>query len=80
MCLQWSPCGRYIGTGSIDSVRLWDVNKGHAVQRLITGRSKNKETIVWSILVLDDFTIVTGDSRYGVELQTINSNHRFYHL
>lgn len=63
LCIDWSPCGNFIASGSIDSVRLWDVEKGHAIQRLITGRSKNKETIVWSIILMDNLTIVSGDSR-----------------
>ncbi len=63
LCLSWSPCGNYIATGSIDSLRLWDVEKGHALQRLMTGRSKKTETIVWSVLLLEDFLIVNGDSR-----------------
>jgi len=64
MCLDWSPCGKYIATGSVDSIRVWDVEKGHAMQRLVTGRAKNTETVVWSIVMLDDFTILSGDSRY----------------
>ncbi|CAL8070237.1 unnamed protein product [Orchesella dallaii] len=63
LCMDWSPCGNYIASGSVDSVRLWDVEKGHAIQRLITGRSKNKETIVWSIVMMENFTIASGDSR-----------------
>lgn len=63
LCLSWSPCGKYIATGSIDSVRIWDVEKGHALQRLMTGRSKQTETIVWSILMLEDFLVISGDSR-----------------
>lgn len=63
LCIDWSPCGNFVASGSIDSVRLWDVEKGHAIQRLITGRSKNKETIVWSIILMENLTIVSGDSR-----------------
>ena len=37
---------------------------GHPVQRMSTGRlEKNRETIVWSVAVTDDMTLVSGDSR-----------------
>ncbi|CAG7652969.1 unnamed protein product [Allacma fusca] len=63
LCLSWSPCGQYIATGSVDNVRVWDVERGHAIQRLSTGRSKKNETIVWSVLIIDDLTVASGDSR-----------------
>ena len=44
--------------------RLWDVESGHPLQRMSTGRvEKNLETTVWSVIILNDFTIVSGDSR-----------------
>lgn len=37
---------------------------GHALHRMTTGRAKDKgETIVWCLTVLDDLTIISGDSR-----------------
>ena len=44
--------------------RLWDVESGHPLQRMSTGRvEKNLETTVWSVIILSDYTIVSGDSR-----------------
>ena len=51
-------------TGSIDTIRIWDVESGLPLQRMSTGRlEKNLETTVWSVTILKDFTIVSGDSR-----------------
>lgn len=47
--------------GSIDTIRVWNVETGHAMTRLSVSRRK-KEVIVWSIAVLADKTIVSGDS------------------
>ena len=47
-----------------DTIRLWDVESGQPLQRMSTGRlEKRLETIVWSVLMLNDFTVVSGDSR-----------------
>ena len=49
---------------TIDTLRLWDVESGHPLQRMSTGRlEKRLETTVWSVLMLNDFTVVCGDSR-----------------
>lgn len=64
LCLEWHSEGKHIVTGSPDTLRLWDVTSGHPLLRMSTGRSeKNRETIVWSVGIMDDFTIVSGDSR-----------------
>jgi U3 small nucleolar RNA-associated protein 4 len=50
--------------GSPDTLRVWDVESGHPTVRISTGRTeKRRETIVWSVAVTDDFTIISGDSR-----------------
>lgn len=37
---------------------------GHALHRMTTGRAKDKgETVVWCLAVLDNLTIISGDSR-----------------
>ncbi|TRY62961.1 hypothetical protein TCAL_04923 [Tigriopus californicus] len=64
LCLAWHSSGRYIVTGSPDTIRVWNVETGHPTQRMTTGRlEKHKETIVWSVGVSDDLTIISGDSR-----------------
>ncbi|XP_055531936.1 U3 small nucleolar RNA-associated protein 4 homolog [Wyeomyia smithii] len=64
VCVRFDWSGDFLVTGSVDAVRVWNLKKGHAVHKMTTGRSvRDKETIVWSLLVLQDFTIVSGDSR-----------------
>jgi U3 small nucleolar RNA-associated protein 4 len=51
-------------TGSVDAVRIWNVQSGHAIHRMTPGRDEGKkETIVWCLAVTKDFTIISGDSR-----------------
>lgn len=64
LCCKFDFTGNFIITGSMGAVRVWNVQNGHAVHRMSTGRSEtNKETCVWCCHVLKDFTIITGDSR-----------------
>ena len=64
LSLDWHIDGFHIVTGSTDTIRIWNVDSGHPVQRMSTGRSeRNAETTVWSVLILKDFTVVSGDSR-----------------
>lgn len=64
LCLVWDSTGEKLVTGSVDAVRIWNVNSGHAIHKMTTGRSMtNRETIVWCLAVTDDFTIISGDSR-----------------
>lgn len=64
LCCKYDHSGKFLVTGSIDLIRIWNVATGHAIHKMSTGRTeKNKETIVWTLQVLSDFTIVSGDSR-----------------
>lgn len=64
LCIAWHAADDVIVTGGVDSIRLWSVSSGHALQRLTLGRQENnKETIVWCLAVTSDMTIVSGDSR-----------------
>lgn len=64
LCCKYDHSGRFLVTGSIDLIRIWNVATGHAIHKMSTGRTeKNKETIVWTLQVLSDFTIISGDSR-----------------
>ncbi|CAL1290275.1 unnamed protein product [Larinioides sclopetarius] len=63
LCLDWHKDGQFIVTGSIDAIRVWNVNTGHVVNRIILARaSKNVPTVVWCIAVTRDMTIISGDS------------------
>uniref|UniRef100_A0A182MHI9 Anaphase-promoting complex subunit 4-like WD40 domain-containing protein n=1 Tax=Anopheles culicifacies TaxID=139723 RepID=A0A182MHI9_9DIPT len=81
VCCNFDWTGDFLVTGSADAVRVWDVRNGHAVHKMTTGRASNKrETIVWAVLVLKDFTIVSADSRgklvmYDGQLGTVIEQH-----
>lgn len=63
LCLAWSKDGATIVTGLADTIGIWSVETGKLVDRISVGRlQKQKETIVWSIALTSDFTIITGDS------------------
>ncbi|KAJ8927588.1 hypothetical protein NQ314_019933 [Rhamnusium bicolor] len=64
ICLKFDPTGEFVVSGSIDVIRIWNVQSGHAIHKMTTGRSEsNKPTIVWCLEVANDFTIMSGDSR-----------------
>ncbi|KAJ6644304.1 U3 small nucleolar RNA-associated protein 4 like [Pseudolycoriella hygida] len=64
LCCKYNATGSHIVTGSEDIIRIWDASTGHALHRMRTSRSeKNRETNVWSLVVLKDLTIIAGDSR-----------------
>lgn len=64
LCCKYDHSGKFLVTGSIDLIRIWNVATGHAIHKMSTGRTeKNKETIVWTLHVLSDFQIISGDSR-----------------
>lgn len=64
LCCKFDHSGDILVTGSIDAVRIFDVKTGHAIHRMATGRAeKRKETVVWSLAVLKNLTIISGDSR-----------------
>lgn len=45
----------------MDTIRIWNVQTGHAVNRISASR-RGKEVIVWCLAVLSDNTVVSGDS------------------
>lgn len=64
LCLKYDHTGEFIASGSMDTIRVWNVKTGHAIHKMTTGRSAaNKATIVWCIAVTKNMTIITGDSR-----------------
>lgn len=64
LCCKFDHSGNIIVTGSIDTIRIWNKTTGHVIHKMSTGRvEKAKETVVWSIYVLKNMTIVSGDSR-----------------
>lgn len=64
LCCKFDHSGDILATGSVDNIRIWDVKTGHALHRMACGRTESKkETIVWSLVVLKDLTVISGDSR-----------------
>lgn len=64
VCCKFNEAGNFLVSGSIDAVKVWNVQTGHVTHKMSTGREhKHQETVVWCVEVLKDFTIVTGDSR-----------------
>lgn len=59
ICISWDSTGEWLVTGSVNAVRVYSRRSGHAVHKLPTGQS---ETIVSSIAVTKDFTIISADS------------------
>lgn len=64
VCCKFNHTGDRLVSGSIDAVKVWNIQTGHVIHKMSTGRANiHSETIVWCIEVLKDFTIITGDSR-----------------
>ncbi|GAB0098407.1 U3 small nucleolar RNA-associated protein 4 [Sergentomyia squamirostris] len=63
LCCQFSPSGEFLATGSVDTVRVWNVMNGNALHRMTLARIEmNKEITVWSIKYLPDNVVVSADS------------------
>lgn len=68
-------------TGCADStVRIWDARSGRCIFRMTTDKIRGEHTLVWSVAVLRDGTIISGDSmglvkfwdsRMGVQMQSL---------
>ncbi|KAJ3252444.1 U3 small nucleolar RNA-associated protein [Boothiomyces macroporosus] len=61
--LAWHPHKPIIVCGSTEGfVRAIHADTGRTVHRMMARKEKGQDTIIWSVLVLKDGTIVTGDS------------------
>lgn len=65
LCCCYDSTGEFLVSGSVGAIRIWNTRKGHAIHKMnITSVGpKAQETIVWSVKVLRDFSIIAGDSR-----------------
>ncbi|KAI9598687.1 quinon protein alcohol dehydrogenase-like superfamily [Syncephalis fuscata] len=69
LSMAWSKDGRYLVTGSADSaIRKWDISTGRISLRMTVGKEGKVQTMVWAVLMLEDDTIVSGDSLGRVQL------------
>lgn len=64
LCCKFDSTGDFVVTGSPDTIRIWEMKSGHAIYKLSISRTEaKKETLIWTLAVLKDFTILAGDSR-----------------
>ncbi|XP_037071178.1 U3 small nucleolar RNA-associated protein 4 homolog [Pollicipes pollicipes] len=64
LSVAWHPDGRHLAAGSVNTACLHDVETGALLSRIAVGRRPGRrETLVWSVALLSDMTLVTGDSR-----------------
>ncbi|KAL4707668.1 hypothetical protein ACJJTC_014849 [Scirpophaga incertulas] len=61
ICCKFDKTGTTLVTGSVNTIRVWNVETGHATCRILASR-RGKETVVWSLAVLSDSVVVSGDS------------------
>lgn len=63
LSLAWSKCDSIIVTGSTDStIRVYNVTTRHITSRISTDKLREKNTLIWSINLTSDMTIISGDS------------------
>ncbi|XP_036391319.1 U3 small nucleolar RNA-associated protein 4 homolog [Megalops cyprinoides] len=69
--LSWSPSGTQIAAGLLDTIRVFDVQTGRAVRRMLVDRGpagrRGRECAVWGVAFLSDGTVVSGDSAGKVQ-------------
>ncbi|KAL2093088.1 hypothetical protein ACEWY4_010400 [Coilia grayii] len=72
MSLSWHPSGTRIAAGMMDMIRVFDVQTGHVLHRLLVdkavGAPRNQECVVWSVVFLSDNTVISGDSSGRVKV------------
>ncbi|XP_064169648.1 U3 small nucleolar RNA-associated protein 4 homolog [Anguilla rostrata] len=70
--LSWHSSGTQIAAGMLDMIRIFDVQSGRAVQRMLVDRGatgrRGQECVVWSVAFLSDRTVVSGDSAGKVQV------------
>lgn len=76
---EWSDSWLITG-GSNSCLQKWDVRTGRPIDRMITDKMKGERTLVWTVGVLADGTIVSGDSLGTVKFwdsMTCTQSHSF---
>ncbi|KAJ2098605.1 U3 small nucleolar RNA-associated protein [Coemansia sp. S100] len=82
LSVAWSHDDKTIVTGSADScVRIWDAATRTVSVRMTLPKEGRDSTLVWSVIVLKNGTIVSGDSRgrvsfWNPELHVIEQEFR----
>jgi U3 small nucleolar RNA-associated protein 4 len=77
LSLSWDPKGKFLVGGCADStIRVWEFPHGRLVQQMKVDRvstqgvkrKRKMDTIVWSVKVLLDGTVVSGDSTGSLKI------------
>lgn len=65
LCICWSEDGRHLATGSVNTVSVYNTDNGRLLSQLSIGRNAidRRDSLVWTVLLFNDLTVVTGDSR-----------------
>ncbi|XP_063702015.1 U3 small nucleolar RNA-associated protein 4 homolog [Culicoides brevitarsis] len=81
VCVTFDPTGKLLATGSVDNLRVWDVQTGHVLHKMSVPRLETKkEAIVWCVTFVKDLKIISGDStgrltvwdgRLGVQISSL---------
>ncbi|XP_037110960.1 U3 small nucleolar RNA-associated protein 4 homolog [Syngnathus acus] len=70
--LCWHPSGTQLAAGMMDMIRIFDVETGQSLHRMLVDRaaqaSKTKEVVVWSMVFLSNHTVISGDSAGKVQI------------
>lgn len=81
LSLSWHPDGTHLVCGSSDgNIRKMDVSTGRVVDRMLVDAHKGEETLIWSLVVLKDSTIVSGDSLGCVSFWNWNTCTMIYRI
>jgi U3 small nucleolar RNA-associated protein 4 len=68
LSLAWHGGGRRLFSGSADgTIRQWEGKTGQALARIVLESFGGEPSLVWALAVLDDMTVVSGNSRGQVQ-------------
>lgn len=68
LSVAWEPSGTAIFAGGVDSaIRRYDVKSGVCDLRITLDDHRDKSTLVWSLVTLDDNLLASGDSTGAVQ-------------
>lgn len=63
LAVAWHPTAEFLVSGGTDGcIHVWQVATGREMLRINVGDGTGREVSIWSLLVLPDGTIVSGDS------------------
>ncbi|XP_061715141.1 U3 small nucleolar RNA-associated protein 4 homolog [Cydia pomonella] len=63
MCCKFDKTGNFLITGSLNSIRVWNTETGHAITKIsVSGSQRTNDVIIWSLAVLSENIIASGDS------------------